>query len=267
MAGIIGLIAFLTVLSLSMLITRLATVALMLTGLSHESARFQARSTFTGTGFTTSEAENVVDHPVRRRIIMTLMLLRSAGLITIILSLILSFLGTEDTTKLYRLLYIVIGVVILWLVSLSHVFDRWFKSLVERALRRWTNLDVRDYASLLHLSGDYVIHELQIKQDDWLQGKQIADCHLREEGVSIIGILRKNGNYVGVPKGSTKIHNGDTLILYGRSEGLKKLDERKSGFQGDLQHEDAVSEQHRQMEKQEQQEQEFEHEKEHPENS
>ena len=71
MLGIVGVIAFLTVLGLSLFITRLATIALTYTGLSREAARFQARSAFTGTGFTTSEAERVVDHPVRRRIIMT----------------------------------------------------------------------------------------------------------------------------------------------------------------------------------------------------
>jgi hypothetical protein len=65
MVGIVGIIASLTVLGLSLIITRIATTALSLTGLSWEAARFQARSAFTGTGFTTTEAERVVDHPVR----------------------------------------------------------------------------------------------------------------------------------------------------------------------------------------------------------
>jgi len=94
MLGLVGVIAFLTVLLLSLIITRLAAIALTLTGLSEEAARFQARSAFTGTGFTTSEAEKVVNHPVRRRIIVWLMVARSAGLVTIILSSILSFAGT-----------------------------------------------------------------------------------------------------------------------------------------------------------------------------
>jgi hypothetical protein len=84
MLGVIGSITFLTVLGLSLIITRLATIALKLTGLSPEVARFQGRSAFTGTGFTTTEAEKVVNHPVRRKIIMWLMIVRSAGLITII---------------------------------------------------------------------------------------------------------------------------------------------------------------------------------------
>ncbi|MGA7878047.1 MAG: hypothetical protein WCA08_20480 [Desulfoferrobacter sp.] len=62
MVGIVGVIAFLTVLVISLIITRLETVALSLTGLSEEAAKFHARSAFTGTGFTTSEAEKVVNH-------------------------------------------------------------------------------------------------------------------------------------------------------------------------------------------------------------
>lgn len=88
MIGVIGITAFIAVLGLSLLVTRVATTALSMTGLSHPVAKFQARSAFTGTGFTTSEAENVVNHPVRRQIIMILMIMRSAGLVTIIISLI-----------------------------------------------------------------------------------------------------------------------------------------------------------------------------------
>ena len=55
------------VMLVSLLITRVATVALTLTGLSREAARCQARSALSGTGFTTPEA--VVAHLVRRRIV------------------------------------------------------------------------------------------------------------------------------------------------------------------------------------------------------
>ncbi|MEL7419682.1 MAG: potassium transporter TrkA, partial [Cyanobacteria bacterium J06555_3] len=70
-----ALISVLVAITLSLLITRIATEALTLTGLSRTSARFQARSAFTGTGFATSESEAIVKHPLRRRIIMWLMFL------------------------------------------------------------------------------------------------------------------------------------------------------------------------------------------------
>ncbi len=77
-----GLISILIVLVISLLVVRVATVALTLTGMSQQMAKFQARSAFTGAGFTTSESENVVGHPVRRRIIMLLMLVGNAGIVT-----------------------------------------------------------------------------------------------------------------------------------------------------------------------------------------
>ena len=69
---------------LSMTITRIATIALTMTGVSRQSARFQARSALTGAGFTTSESESMVNHPVRRRIIMWLMLTGNAGIVSVV---------------------------------------------------------------------------------------------------------------------------------------------------------------------------------------
>lgn len=57
----VALISFLFVIATSLLITHIAAVALTLTGLSSDIARFQARSAFTGVGFTTKEAEKVVN--------------------------------------------------------------------------------------------------------------------------------------------------------------------------------------------------------------
>lgn len=156
MIGVIGIIALFTVLFLSLLITRLASVALTLTGLSSEAARFQARSAFTGTGFTTGEAEKVVDHPVRRRVIMLLMITRSAGLITIIISLILSFANTTDERiMMIRMAWIAGGMAVLWFFSSSKWLERIMNRMMEWALRKWTDLNTMDYTGLLNLEGEY----------------------------------------------------------------------------------------------------------------
>ena len=255
MVGIIGIIALLTVLVLSLIITRVATVALTMTGLSQESARFQARSAFTGTGFTTKEAEKVVNHPVRRRIIMLLMIMRSAGLVTIILSLLLSFLGSgSDVTKILRLGWLVGGVMVLWILANSKTLDWYMGRIIKWALGRWTDLDVRDYASLLRLSGGYTVMEVQVQEGDWVVGKNLQHCCLPEEGITILGISRADGNYVGGPKGETEIYPEDTLILYGRAQKLLGLDERRADTAGDQAHEQAVDEQKRHMEEQDHQE-------------
>lgn len=243
MLGVVGIVAALTVLTLSLLITRLATVALTLTGLSQEAARFQARSAFTGTGFTTAEAENVVTHPVPRRIIMLLMILRSAGIITILISVILSLAQEEHgPDRLQRLLYLCGGLVVLGLLARSRIVDRAMRRVMQWALSRWTGLDTRDYSSLLHLSGDYQVTELHVREDDWVAGKELRECQLNGEGVMVLGIQREDGGYVGAPVGNTTVHPGDVLLLYGRAKTLANLDERRKGASGDLEHNEAVAE-------------------------
>ena len=81
-----SLISLLVILTLSLLITKIAGQALIHTGLAKDAAKFQARSSFTGVGYTTREAENVVNHPVRRRIVMALMLIGNVGIISAITS-------------------------------------------------------------------------------------------------------------------------------------------------------------------------------------
>ncbi len=51
----IAALTLFTVLTLSILVIRSGAVALRLTGLPEQVARFQARSAFTGAGFTTSD--------------------------------------------------------------------------------------------------------------------------------------------------------------------------------------------------------------------
>jgi hypothetical protein len=255
MVGVIGIIAFITVLGLSLLFTRIATVALAMTGLSHQVARFQARSAFTGTGFTTSEAEKVVNHPVRRQIIMILMIVRSAGLVTIIISLILSLAGTGDSRIIIlRLLWLMGGVLVIWLLAKSKAVDHYLGNVIKWALSSWTDLDTRDYASLLHLSGQYRVMEIQVKEGDWLVGKDLKACYLNKEGVSVLGINRDDGSYVGVPRSSTEIYSGDTLILYGRSDQLQDLDKRRADITGEKSHEQAVNKQNMYMAQQDEQE-------------
>jgi len=91
MGGIYFLAPTLFVILVSFLIVRAAAIALMMTGMDEKRARFQALSSFSGTGFTTKEAEFVMNHPVRRRIITWLMILGNAGIVTVIVTATSSF--------------------------------------------------------------------------------------------------------------------------------------------------------------------------------
>ncbi len=248
----IAIISLLIIVSVSILITRIASIALTHTGLSRETARFQARSAFTGVGFTTTEAETMVNHPVRRRIIMLLMLLGNAGIVTAMSSLILTFVHEGGETPLVvKVVLLLSGLACLWTLSMSQFVDRHLSRLIDWALKRYTNLDVKDYASLMHLVGEYRVVEMVVQDKDWVANKTLADTELRDEGIVVLGIKRPDETYLGAPKGEAEIVPGDTLILYGRVSILEKLDQRRKSPEGDREHQMAVGEQ-QEVEKEEQ---------------
>lgn len=240
----ISILTLLVVLTLSILVTRIATVTLTYTGLSRESAKFQARSAFTGVGFTTNESEKAVNHPIRRRILLLLMLLGNAGVITAVSSLIISFVNTRESgSMVWNVVLLVTGIVLLWSLANSKWLDRRLSNLISKFLKKYSRLNVQDFANLLHLAGEYQITELHVDHSDWTANKSLAELKLRQEGVVVLGINRENGDYIGVPDGETEIRPGDILITYGRVQNVVEIDERKMGSKGNQKHQQKVEEQ------------------------
>lgn len=241
----VALVSLLVVLAVSHVAIRVGASALTLTGVAGESARFQAQSAFLGVGFTTRESEQVLDHPVRRRIVMLLMLLGNAGVVASISSVVLVFLTSADgeSRRGVRALALVGAVAALWLVAHTALVDRDLTRVVRWALRRWTRLDVRDYVQLLHLSGDFAVVELEVRPGAWLADRTLAELDLRSEGALVLGIERHVGAYVGVPRGPTRILVGDVLVVYGRAALLESLERRPAGPAGDRAHAAAVERQ------------------------
>jgi hypothetical protein len=231
-----------------MVVVRVAAIALSFTGISRELARFQARSAFTGAGFTTTESEKVVRHPVRRRIIMLLMVLGNAGIITVMSSLVLSLVTVESdagitATLWFRMALLVGGLTLLWTAAHSPLLENQLSRLVAWALRRWTDLEVRDYAGLLHLSRGYVVSELLVEDQDWLANHTLAELRLSSEGILVLGVEKPDGTYLGAPRGPIQVRPGDTLYLYGPTDGITGLDRRRADSQGNWDHHKAVDEQ------------------------
>jgi hypothetical protein len=234
----IAVLTVIIIITISVLVNKIATIALMHTGMSKASAKFQARSAFTGVGYATRESESFVNHPVRRRIIMLLMLLGNAGIVSVIATLLLTVMYTNDSPLGFsisaRIGMLLVGIAVLIAFFSSKIVDRWLSKIINYALKKYTRLKIADYSGLLHLAGEFEISELFIEPDDWLADKTLAELTLPKEGITVLGIERKNGSYLGIPNRDTKVCPGDTLILYGRAPAIVRLSERKKGMRGDF---------------------------------
>lgn len=223
----------------SLLITRVATVALTVTGMTQPMARFQARSALSGVGFTTSESEAVVAHPVRRRIVMALMLVGNVGLVTAVAGLLGGFLRADASESAIRMVLLVAGLALVYWLSKSRYVDRHLSRIIGRLLSRYTELDVVDADRLLHLSGPYSVEEVPVQEGTWLAGRTLGELRLRDEGIVVLGIGRE-GEYLGAPDGETLLHVGETLIVYGRDTALARIAGRPDGEEGNRSHDEAV---------------------------
>ena len=240
----IPVISVLLVVMLSVVVIRVATVALIHTGMGREAARFQARSAFTGVGYTTSEAESIVTHPVRRRIASWLMIAGNLGIVTAMSTLMLSFVDMRDQASSWISFVILAGGLIgLLLLSASAWVDRHLCRAISWALKRFTQLDARDYARLLHLREDYGISDLRVQPGEWLAGRTLADAGLAREGILVLGIECPGGKFIGAPAPDTEIRELDSLILYGRTQRIAEIDRRESDEDGERSHIEAVAEQ------------------------
>jgi len=239
----IAILSLLGVMFLSLLISRTAGVALELTGLSRPSARFQAVSALTGVGFTTSEAEMVVTHPVRRRIVTILMITGNTGIVTAMVSLMLAFLSIESAAVMPRLIVLTIGAILFWMTATSKWFDHYLDRIIRSLLEKNTKLNIRDYENLMQLKDGFNIAEYKVMPDDWMIDRTLGELNLRKEGILVLGIFHEDG-FEGAPSAQSVMAEGDKAIVYGTLDAIDRLMSRPAGPRGDADHRKAVQDFH-----------------------
>ena len=209
-------ITLLVILTFSVIVVRTAAVALRLTGMPADIARFQARSAFTGAGFTTSESEAVVNHPIRRRLIALLMLLGNVGLVTVLGTFIVSFVATENSmAAMSRQLFWLLGAVaLLWFIALNPFADRVMCTSIGWLLHRITSLGQPGPTELLQVTSGYSVAEHLVVSGNGLDSTALSDLRAHHQGLMILGIEHDDGRYSSTPDLETRLIAGDRVVLY-----------------------------------------------------
>jgi len=223
-----AIISFLIIISMTLITTRLAAVMLSLTGMSDVSAKFQARSALSGAGFTTSEAESIMAHPRRRKIIMRLMLIGNVGFVTLISTSILSFSHVSTNYKHWpSITALLVGLGFLWFLATSKMVEKQMRKVMQRFVKNHTDFIRTDYENLLCLNGNFILAEILIHKNDWLGNKTLKEAQLDKKGILVLGILKSTGTYIGVPKGDTVFQHGDSITLYGHTKQLNEINKNR----------------------------------------
>jgi len=206
----------------SFIVVRIGGFALQLTGIEPEVARFQALSAFSGTGFTTREAERVVGNKTRRRIVTILIILGNAGTVTVIATLVASFTQVEGYMWFFIRLAIIVGGIfglyqLIMRSNIGHRIPGWLqRPVINRILGETPAVE-----EIFRVEKDWAVSIVTIEESSESIGLSVADITV-EGDVEILSIDR-GGTYLTRPDREEKIVEGDRLLVYANRKSVKRI--------------------------------------------
>jgi len=228
---------FIIVLIASFIIVRIGAIAFQLTGLEWSQAKFQALSCFSGTGFTTKEAELITTDKQRRRIASFLMVLGNAGLVTLIASAasalnprqaflttlsesFLPFTIPDYLVPVVNLSIIVIALYILYKISVNKkLTEKLTKALRKKILKRELFKPV-SFEELLLATGGYGVARIDVCEKSPVANKTLAQSDLREMDVTVL-VVERQDETIPNPSAEQTILAGDKLICFGKLDNIR----------------------------------------------
>jgi hypothetical protein len=206
----------------SFIVVRIGGFALQLTGIEPDVARFQALSAFSGTGFTTREAERVVGNRTRRRIVTILIILGNAGMVTVIATLVASFTQVSGYAWFFiRLAIIVGGIFGLYQLIIRSNVGRRIPTWLQRPVMNRILREVPAVEEIFHVEKDWAISLVMIKGSSKGIGLSVTDI-TAEEDIEVLAIDRA-GTYLTKPNREEKIGEGDRLLVYANRKSVKRI--------------------------------------------
>jgi TrkA family protein len=222
MDGIYFLVPTLFTIAISLLIVRGGAIALMMTGMSFNKAKFQALSAFSGTGFTTREAERVVNNVRRRKIISWLMVMGNAGIVTVIVTATSSFSKVKGMEVGLNVLILLVGLGLIVTITMHTPLVRFWEVFAQKRLARLKVFDEdTTIDELLHIAEGYGVVRIQILEDSSFIGQTLSEINAGLEHLFVLGIERGK-EWLPTPRTTRKPKEDDYLVIYGKLEDLNK---------------------------------------------
>ncbi|WP_253514731.1 hypothetical protein [Peribacillus frigoritolerans] len=200
------------------LVIEISVTLMKLTGLKGTVARFQVISMLTGTGFTTDESKSIIDHPVRRKISMFLILFGAFSLAVIISS--ISTLLTDDLRLMELSIIIGILLVLTVLVKVPFLNNRLSNKMKSEMYNHY-ELWEHPIEEVLFLEEEDVVMEIDIYEDSEFIDVKAFD--VISDGADINILFIESGE-VKIRKElyEYKIKLGDNLFLYGNKKEIEE---------------------------------------------
>lgn len=222
MNGLYYIVPTLIAVLVSMLIVRAGAIALMMTGLSYDKAKFQALSAFTGTGFTTKEAERVVGNSRRRKIISWLMILGNVGIVTVIVTTTSSFSQSNGLGAGLNLIVLIVGLGIIFVLARHTPYVRRMEAIAQKRLARLKIFDNdATVDEMLHVAEGFGVVRVFLSDGSSFIGQTLSDINAGLTQSFVLGIEREK-QWLPTPRLTRKLMADDYLVVYGKLQDLSE---------------------------------------------
>ena len=210
-------ITVMIIFTISTIVVRISSTIMRLTGLPDNVARFQSLSALTGTGFTTRESELIVNYPIRRRVLMTLMIFGNLGLISISSTFIITFvnIGSDADRIIGQVILLSLALLFNFLVLTNPVIDRLLCSAISKTLSATTNLGKRRFIRLLSLDDDRAVAEHHYRIPEPANHRDIFPEHIE---LTLLTVRGETSRHIGQFDQDFIIEPFQTLICFGSEE-------------------------------------------------
>lgn len=214
-----NLLLFIVILSVSFIVVRIGAIAFELTGLEKSLARFQALSCFTGTGFTTKEAELITGNPQRRRIASVLMILGKAGLVTLIATFANSL--RANALSWVNLIIIMVFIYTIYKILTHTKLGRKLTDALKAHIVKKELIKPVSFEELVVATAGYGISKIEVCKDNPILNRTLLDSDLRKFDILILAVERGE-EIIPNPRADTRILLGDKLICFGKLENIRR---------------------------------------------
>lgn len=211
--------------TVSTLVVRIASTTMRLTGLPDNVARFQSLSALTGTGFTTKESELIVNYPIRRRVLMTLMIFGNLGLVSISATFIVTFVKSTESVDgaIFQAVLLIAALVLNFLFLTNKWVDHALCSNISVILSRTTSIGKAKFHILLNMGDDMAIAEHHFRSKD---SRDVSAVFPDGIDLKLIAIRGENTRHLLASGEEGQAHPNETLICYGSEDMHRQFAER-----------------------------------------
>jgi Trk-type K+ transport system membrane component len=230
-------VLFIIMIVVSFIAVRIGAIAFQLTGLEWSLAKFQSLSCFTGTGFTTQEAELITGDSQRRRIASVLMVLGNAGFVVMIATFANSLRPQQILQKgliewllpfpvpLYslpwiNLLFIILAVLFIYKIFKNPKLSKRLTNFLRRRVIKRELFTTASFEELLLATGGYGVSKIDIGAGSPVLDKTLIESQLRRHDVTVLAITRGTRT-IPNPSSDRTIRMGDQLICFGKLQNIR----------------------------------------------